>query len=87
MKKTQLELVKKQLLENGQVSRNWCLQNFVSRLSAIVCNLQEEGFELEGAYVKTDHGRDYVYKLKSSPLKRVEYRVEGKLVATKWVTK
>jgi hypothetical protein len=46
MKKTQLETVKKQLLETGQVSRNWCLQNFISRLGAIACDLKAEGFEL-----------------------------------------
>jgi hypothetical protein len=84
MKKTQLETVKKQLLETGQVSRNWCLQNFISRLGAIACDLKAEGFELEGEYVKTTNGKDYVYKLKKSPYKRVEYRVEGRLVATKY---
>jgi len=32
---TQKEKVIEQLNKTGKVSRNWCLQNFISRLSAI----------------------------------------------------
>lgn len=84
MKKTQLEQIKKQLLEHGKVSRNECLRNYISRLGAIIHTLRQQGFDIEGDYVKTDYGKDYVYKLKSSPYKKVEYRVGGKLVATEW---
>lgn len=84
MKNSQLQLVKKQLLETGQVSRNWCLQNYISRLSALVLLLKEDGFEIEGEFVKTPKGKDFIYKLKSSPYKKKEYFVEGRLVAVKY---
>lgn len=84
MKKSQLDIVRKQLLETGQVSRNWCLQNYISRLSAIILDLKAEGFDFDTGFVKNNNGKDYVYKLKASPYQKREYFVDGKLVATKY---
>jgi len=84
MKKTQLNFVKKQLLENGKISRNECLKEYITRLSAIILDLKGEGFETEGKFVKTKTGKDYVYFLTKNPLRKVEYRVNGELVGFKY---
>lgn len=37
--KSQLEIVRNKLLKTGRVSRNWCLQRYISRLSACGFNV------------------------------------------------
>lgn len=61
MKKTQLEKVKAQLDDAGYVTRNWCLQNSITRLSAIVYTLKKMGYSLKTQFIKGD--RDYVYSV------------------------
>jgi len=77
MKTTQKEKVIKQLKENGEVSRNWCLQNYISRLSAIIQDLEQDGWKFEtirrGGNYKTE--ADYIYKVTKSKYKKVEYYV------------
>ena len=58
---TQKEKVIEQLNKTGKVSRNWCLQNFISRLSAIALQLKKEGWNLKGQNIKTQWGNDYEY--------------------------
>ena len=60
---TQIEFVKKHLIENGQISRNFCLSNFISRLGARIDDLKRLGWEVKGENI----GGDYVYKLVSKP--------------------
>lgn len=72
MKKTQESLVIEQLKENGFVTRNWALQNYISRLGAIICDLNHEGYSIQGDWVKTDHGRDFRYTLLDSPKKTIQ---------------
>ena len=69
MTKSQEQTVIKQLQENGQVSRNWALRNYISRLSAIILNLKKAGWDITG---KNEHtlggygrGIDYVYRTKT----------------------
>lgn len=84
--KHQDEWVKKVLLDNGEISRNYALQNYVSRLGEIMCDLKDEGWNFEAEYRKTPNGRDYVYKLVGTqPMAKKEYFVQGELVATKYV--
>jgi len=68
MTKSQEQIVIKQLQENGQVSRNWALRNYISRLSAIILNLKKAGYEITGKNERTlggyGRGLDFVYKLK-----------------------
>ena len=73
MKTSQKEQVKKILLLNGEVSRNACLSIFITRLSAIIQDLEEEGWEFSPEWVKHEHGKDFVYFLKKTPLKKTEY--------------
>jgi len=68
MKITQEAFVISELEKWGEISRNTCLKNFITRLGAIVCDLKEQGWVLEGEYRKTEHGKDYVYRLISKPL-------------------
>lgn len=60
-KEKQIVFIIKQLKEKGQVSRNLCLKNFISRLGALMCILKEQGLKYEGHYTEN---RDYVYKIK-----------------------
>jgi len=68
---TQEQWVKKQLKEKGSVTRNEALRTYISRLGAIICDLKKEGWDIEGKWLKTDHGKDFVYTLVSRPTKRV----------------
>lgn len=79
MKKPQSQIVVEKLLKDGEISRNWCLQHYVSRLSAIIKSLVEVGYKFDsrkskkgddtrhGHYVKTKKGKDYVYTLIAVP--------------------
>jgi hypothetical protein len=58
---TQISWVKKQIEEQGFISRNQCLRNYISRLGAIIADLKAEGYQFEAGYEKTEHGKDYVY--------------------------
>lgn len=80
MKISQKQIVLKELRQSGVVSRNWCLQNYISRLSSIMLILKQEGVNFETKKV----GGDYVYKLLDKPQIK-EYFVEGKLVAKKLI--
>ena len=73
---SQKEFVKQELVKNGFITRNKCLRNYVSRLSAIIFLLKEEGFEFETKFVenKTTYGteRDFVYFWKNQKDGRLE---------------
>lgn len=78
-KPSQKEIVLKQMRETGSLTRNWCLQRFITRLGAIICTLKKEGMDISAEFKEGD----YVYKLNSRPKSITEYRVEGKLIHTK----
>ena len=62
--KHQREFIKHHLLKYGFISRNYCLQNYVSRLGAWILILKKEGMPIEdGRYVKTEKGRDFIYNM------------------------
>lgn len=70
--KSQLETIIDHLNETGEVSRNWCLQRYVSRLGARISDLKEMGWEFETETrptIKPDgtKGKDYVYKVVKKP--------------------
>jgi len=64
LNKTQKDLVLSELRVNGFITRNFCLSRYISRLGAIICDLKKEGYDIEASWVKTEYGKDYVYKLK-----------------------
>jgi len=67
LNKSQEQKVKEQLKENGYVSRNWALRNYISRLGAIIFNLKQQGYNLQGKWHITEHGKDFrYYQIKES---------------------
>ncbi|MEI6580822.1 MAG: helix-turn-helix domain-containing protein [bacterium] len=88
-KLSQKEKVKKILLQNGEVSRNICIRElYITRLSAIIQDLEEEGWQFNPEVVRTEHGKDFVYYLTKTPFKKVEYYVPLlKKVITQYVKK
>ena len=63
---TQKERIVKQLLKEGFITRNSCLRNFISRLSAYILELKEEGWEFETKEINND----YIYKIIKCPYKK-----------------
>ena len=56
MKQTQLEFITIALDKGGEISRNYCLQHFISRLGSRIQDLEEMGWQFrterrEGDYV------------------------------------
>ena len=69
MKQSQKDRIVKRLLERGEVTRNEALRNFISRLSAIIQDLEEEGWEF-----KTENRKgDYVYTAIKKPYQTITY--------------
>lgn len=66
MKSTQKNRIAKRLLERGEISRNECLRNYISRLGARIQDLENEGWVFE----TETRGGDYIYKLTHSPYAR-----------------
>ena len=76
-KQSQEQWVINQLNLNGFISRNFALENFVSRLGAIIYNLTKEGWEFDAKYVKGKRGNNFVYYLLKTPMKKTLYNVVG----------
>ena len=64
MKQTQRQRVISRLMDKGKITRNECLNNYITRLSAIILVLKQEGWEFE---TKEEKG-DYVYYAKCTPI-------------------
>ena len=63
---TQRETIIKHIKEYGYVSRNWCLENFISRLGSRIFDLEKEGWKFADDH-RGGNPRDYYYYLKSEP--------------------
>jgi hypothetical protein len=57
---TQIDFIMDKLKQDGEISRNYCLRNYISRLGARINDLKKIGFEFE----TENRDGDYVYKLK-----------------------
>lgn len=73
--KTQLQWVRDRLLYDGEVSRNAALEMFITRLGARINDLKNNGWVIDGKWVKYEKGKDYRYYLVSSPLNKVVYKI------------
>lgn len=82
MNSTQIKKIQDHLLENGSVSRNWALGQFITRLGAIIHHLNDNDWVINGKYVKTERGKDYVYFLDKAPIRKIYYRVNGEIVGS-----
>jgi hypothetical protein len=66
--RSQQEWVVTQLDKNGYISRNQCLRNYITRLSAIIYDLRQAGWDFATYYVATSGGsKDYKYELIKRP--------------------
>lgn len=83
-KKSQKKVIIDELLKNGIVKRNWCLQNYITRLSHYANLLEQEGWVFEARYSK-DH-KDYGYIVKHAPFKKSIYKVGGREIVTYSIT-
>jgi hypothetical protein len=76
--KSQKERVIYKLNHTGFITRNECLKNFISRLSAIIQELESEGWVFKTERVKGD----YRYDVVSSPLQEIVYKVGDREIKT-----
>ncbi len=75
MKLSQKQRVIKRLKETGQITRNECLRNFISRLSAIILELKKDGWDFETSEVDGD----YIYKVFQTPrMVKDKYIITGR---------
>ena len=64
----QIDIVEKKLKKDGCVTRNWCLQRYITRLSSIILKLKKKGYRFEAGAVKNRYKNiktvgDYKYKV------------------------
>lgn len=83
--KSQKDWAVERLLSQGYVSRNSALQVFITRLGAIICDLNKEGWEITGHWYKTEKGKDFRYYLIRSPFKKQEYKLPNGEIISKTV--
>lgn len=62
-KLNQKQRIINQLLKEGFITRNSCIRNYITRLSAYILDLKNEGWEFE----TIDNGKDYIYKVSKCP--------------------
>ena len=66
--KTQRAIIEAQLRREKEISRNWCLSQYISRLGAYICDMKKEGWEFVPSRREyTKKNWDYVYKLVKAP--------------------
>lgn len=63
LNKSQEEQIIDQIRATGEVTRNWCLQRYISRLSAIIYNLKKKGW----GFMEENRKGDYVYIVACDP--------------------
>jgi hypothetical protein len=86
---TQREWVEKELREKGEIDNVYCVQNFVLRLGAIICQLRKDGWAIDGAFIPGT--KNYRYKLSSAPalpkklaLQEITYLDEQGVPRSRW---
>ena len=69
MKTTQKQIVIDQLNNIGQVSRNWCLQRYITRAAALIATLKKDGYEFDTKTIDSNGRKDYLYIWTNKPSK------------------
>ena len=73
--KSQEQYVVNELLKNGKISRNQCLQKYITRLGALIYIIKNKNpqWKITAKFVKINGGKDHVYYLdnKDEVYKRV----------------
>ena len=77
--------VEQQLKKDGEITRNQCLINYISRLGSIIYKLKKDGWII----TPSRRGKDYVYTLGEAPKRRIStfepVWKDGKIIARKEV--
>ena len=82
--KSQTQFIKDELLINGKISRNYCLELYhlkvrpsITKLNTLISHMKlHENWKIDTKVELDSKGNeDYVYYLVQSPLKRVVYRI------------
>ena len=74
--KNQDKFVEERLIKYGLISRNYCLDRYITRLGAIINRMVGKGYtfegkgKLQGQWIKTKNGKDFIYYVKSIPRKK-----------------
>ena len=75
MKLTQGIYVETELRLYGSITRNECLKEYITRLSAIICDMNKRGYHIEARRVPTTtrwgKGFDYEYIVMHKPVKPI----------------
>jgi len=73
VKDSQSNQIEKHIRSNGYVTRNWCLQRYISRLSAIIFVLIEKGYEFDTKTIKSSASTvgDFCYTATKIPEKPI----------------
>ena len=61
--KSQKEIIRQKLRDEGEVNNKWCLDNGIWRLSAIILHLRRDGLNIETEFNTERVGRNTHYKL------------------------
>ncbi len=61
-KLTQKQRVIGKLRQDGFITRNECLRNYISRLGAIICDLKNDGYVFRTKEVKGDYVYEWINK-------------------------
>lgn len=70
MRVTQKQKVRSKLLEDGEITNHWCIeQKLTTRLGAIIHILRLEGMEIEGGFI--EGSKNFRYYLPSGPKKKL----------------
>ncbi len=64
--KNQKLFIRTQIMKYGNVTRNFALSHYITRLGAIIADLKASGLEIEGSF--GENGVDYIYTLKEARL-------------------
>ena len=75
---SQKQIVIDRLKGDGYITRNWCLQHYISRLSAIIYDLKKEKWE----FTEIRDGGNYIYRLTAKPEKVINYTEETRKAFT-----
>ncbi len=78
----QEQFVINELKQNGFISRNYCLNLYdlkvrpnITRLGAIICNLNKDGWQVEGKWEHHNGRKDFVYRVVGMPFRKVVYKI------------
>lgn len=75
MKRTQKQVVKSKLREDGEITNLWCIQNNIWRLGAIIHEIRkEDGWDIDGDFV--EGSKNFCYTLKDAPKRIVRMEID-----------